>query len=220
MLPVLAILIAGTIFVFHRTPKLTRKDTIVLVDFTNSTGDPVFDGTLRQGLAAQLEQSPYLNIISEEQIRQTLPLMGRSSDARVTPQIALQLCRRTSSTALLQGSIASVGNQYVLGLEAVNCATGESIAEEQFTAQGKGQVLGALTLAATRARTKLGESRETLERFNAPIEQVTTPSLAALQAYSLGRGGSAMMTIFPLSPFLSMRFNSTRTLPWPTHRSD
>jgi eukaryotic-like serine/threonine-protein kinase len=187
VLPVLAILIAGTIFVFHRTPKLTRKDTIVLVDFTNTTGDPVFDGTLRQGLAVQLEQSPYLNIISEEQIRQTLPLMGQSSDARVTPQIALQLCSRTSSTALLQGSIASVGNQYVLGLEVVNCATGESIAEEQVTAQGKGQVLGALALAATRARTKLGESPETLERFNAPIEQVTTPSLAALQAYSLGR---------------------------------
>jgi eukaryotic-like serine/threonine-protein kinase len=187
VLPVLAILIAGTVFVFHSTPKLTRKDTIVLVDFTNTTGDPVFDGTLRQGLAVQLEQSPYLNIISEEQIRQTLPLMSQSSDARVTPQIALQLCRRTSSTALLQGSIASVGNQYVLGLEVVNCATGESIAEEQVTAQSKGQVLGALALAATRARTKLGESPETLERFNAPIEQVTTPSLAALQAYSLGR---------------------------------
>jgi eukaryotic-like serine/threonine-protein kinase len=186
-LPVLAVLIAGTVFVFHRTPKLTRKDSIVLVDFTNTTGDPVFDGTLRQGLAVQLEQSPYLNIVSEEQIRQTLPLMGQSADARVTPQLALQLCRRTSSTALLQGSIASIGSQYVLGLQMVNCATGESIAEEQVTAQGKGQVLGALALVATKARTKLGESRDTLERFNAPIEQVTTPSLAALQAYSLGR---------------------------------
>ena len=186
-LPVLAVLIAGTVFVFHRTPKLTRKDSIVLVDFTNTTGDPVFDGTLRQGLAVQLEQSPYLNIVSEEQIQQTLPLMGQSADARVTPQLALQLCRRTSSTALLQGSIASIGSQYVLGLQMVNCATGESIAEEQVTAQGKGQVLGALALVATKARTKLGESRDTLERFNAPIEQVTTPSLAALQAYSLGR---------------------------------
>jgi DNA-binding winged helix-turn-helix (wHTH) protein/tetratricopeptide (TPR) repeat protein len=186
-LPVLAVLIAGTVFVFHRTPKLTRKDSIVLIDFTNTTGDPVFDGTLRQGLAVQLEQSPYLNIVSEEQIRQTLPLMGQSADARVTPQLALQLCRRTSSTALLQGSIASIGSQYVLGLQMVNCATGESIAEEQVTAQGKGQVLGALALVATKARTKLGESRDTLERFNAPIEQVTTPSLAALQAYSLGR---------------------------------
>ena len=186
-LPVLAVLIAGTVFVFHRTPKLTRKDSIVLIDFTNTTGDPVFDGTLRQGLAVQLEQSPYLNIVSEEQIQQTLPLMGQSADARVTPQLALQLCRRTSSTALLQGSIASIGSQYVLGLQMVNCATGESIAEEQVTAQGKGQVLGALALVATKARTKLGESRDTLERFNAPIEQVTTPSLAALQAYSLGR---------------------------------
>jgi eukaryotic-like serine/threonine-protein kinase len=187
VLPILAILVAGAFFVLHRTPKLARKDTIVLVDFTNTTGDPVFDGTLRQGLAVQLEQSPYLNIISEEQIQQTLPLMGQPSDVRLTPQIALQLCRRTSSTALLQGSIASIGSQYVLGLQVLNCATGASIADEQETAQGKGQVLGALALVATRARTKLGESRDTLERFNAPIEQVTTPSLAALQAYSLGR---------------------------------
>jgi eukaryotic-like serine/threonine-protein kinase len=186
--PVLGILIAGSVFfVFHRTPKLTRKDTVVLADFTNATGDPVFDGTLRQGLAVQLEQSPYLNIISAEQIQQTLPLMGLSPDARLIPQIALQLCRRTGSTAVLQGSIASIGNQYVLGLQVVNCGTGESIAEEQVTAEGKGQVLGALALAATTARTKLGESHDSLERFNTPIEQVTTPSLPALQAYSLGR---------------------------------
>ncbi len=187
-LPVLAIVIAGSVFfVFHRTPKLTRKDTVVLADFTNATGDPVFDGTLRQGLAVQLEQSPYLNIVSAEQIQQTLPLMGLSPDARLIPQIALQLCRRTGSTAVLQGSIASIGNQYVVGLQVVNCGTGESIAEEQVTAESKGQVLGALALAATTARTKLGESRDSLERFNAPIEQVTTPSLPALQAYSLGR---------------------------------
>jgi len=186
-LPVLAILIAATIFYFRGKPKAARQDTVVLADFTNTTGDPVFDGTLRQGLAVQLEQSPYLHIISEEQTQQTLALMGQPAESRLAPQIALQLCRRTGSTALLQGSIASIASQYVLGLQLVNCATGESIAEEQVTAESKGQVLGALALAATKARTKLGESRDTLERFNSPIEQVTTPSLAALQAYSLGR---------------------------------
>jgi DNA-binding winged helix-turn-helix (wHTH) protein/tetratricopeptide (TPR) repeat protein len=185
-LPVLAILIAA-VFYFYGKPKVVQKDTVVLADFTNTTGDPVFDGTLRQGLAAQLEQSPYLHIISDEQIQQTLPLMEQRSDARLTPQIALQVCRRSGSTALLQGSIASVGNQYVLGLQLVNCASGEFIAEEQVTAKSKGEVLDALALASTKARTKLGESRDTLERFNTPIEQVTTPSLAALQAYSLGR---------------------------------
>lgn len=186
-LPILAVLTAGTVFYYRGKSKLAQKDTIVLADFANTTGDPVFDATLRQGLAVELEQSPYLHIISEEQIQQTLPLMGQGPDARLTPQIGLQLCRRTSSTALLQGSIASIGNQYVLGLQLVNCASGETIAEEQVTAQSKGQVLGALVVAATKARTKLGESSGTLERFNAPVEQVTTPSLAALQAYSLGR---------------------------------
>jgi DNA-binding winged helix-turn-helix (wHTH) protein/tetratricopeptide (TPR) repeat protein len=186
-LPVLAILIAATIFYFRGKPKAAQQDTVVLADFTNTTGDAVFDDTLRQGLAVQLEQSPYLHIVSEEQIQQTLPLMGQPADSRLTSQIALQLCRRTNSTAVLQGSIASIGSQYVLGLQLVNCATGESIAEEQATAERKGQVLGALASAATKARTKLGESRDTLERFNAPIEQVTTPSLPALQAYSLGR---------------------------------
>jgi DNA-binding winged helix-turn-helix (wHTH) protein len=186
--PVLAILIAAAVFYFHGKAKVVEKDTVVLSDFTNSTGDPVFDGTLRQGLAAQLEQSPYLHIISDDQIQQTLPLMDQPSDARLTPQIALQVCRRTGSAALLQGSIASIGNQYVLGLQLVNCASGEFIAQEQVTAQSKGQVLVALAAAATKARSKLGESRDTLERFNTPIEQVTTPSLAALQAYSIGRG--------------------------------
>lgn len=186
-LPVLVILIAGVVLYFNGRSKVAQKDTVVLADFTNTTGDAVFDGALRQGLAVQLEQSPYLHIISEEQIQQTLPLMGQPADSRLTPQIALQLCRRTGSTAVLQGSIASIGSQYVLGLQLVNCATGDSIAQEQATAESKGQVLGALASAATKARTKLGESRDTLERFNAPIEQVTTPSLPALQAYSLGR---------------------------------
>lgn len=170
-----------------KTHALTDKDTIVLADFTNTTGDPVFDGTLRQGLSVQLEQSPFLSLISEERVQQTLRLMGEPADARLTPAIARQLCQRTGSAALLDGSITTLGRQYVLGLKAVNCRTGDSLAEEQVTADGKEQVLKALVEAATRLRARLGESLGTVEKFNAPIEQVTTPSLEALHAYSVGR---------------------------------
>jgi len=180
-------LASGSYYYLHRTPKLTDKDTIVLADFTNTTGDAVFDGTLRQGLSVELEQSPFLSIISEERVQQTLRLMGQPPDTRLTPDIARQLCLRTGSAALLDGSIASLGNQYVLGLKAVDCRSGDSLAEEQVTAGSKEQVLKALAEAATRLRTKLGESLGTVERFNRPVEQVTTPSLEALHAYSLGR---------------------------------
>jgi class 3 adenylate cyclase len=171
----------------RRTHALTDKDTILLADFTNSTGDSVFDSTLRQGLSVQLEQSPFLSIISEERVQQTLKLMNQAPDARLTPGIARQVCQRLGSAAILEGSIASLGSQYVLGLKAVNCHSGDSLAEEQVTANGKEQVLPALTAAATRLRTKLGESLTTVEKFNTPIAQVTTPSLDALHAYSLGR---------------------------------
>jgi eukaryotic-like serine/threonine-protein kinase len=181
------VLAAGGYFYLHRTPKLTDKDTIFLADFTNTTGDPVFDGTLRQGLSVQLEQSPFLSLVSEERIQQTLRLMGQPPDARLTPDIARQLCQRTGSAAVLDSSIANLGSQYVLGLKAVNCRSGDSLAEEQVTADGKEQVLKALAEATTRLRTKLGESLGTVEKFNTPVEQVTTPSLEALQAYSLGR---------------------------------
>jgi hypothetical protein len=170
-----------------KTHTLTDKDTIVLADFTNTTGDPVFDGTLRLGLTVQLEQSPFLSLISEERVQQTLRLMGQPADARLTPDLARQLCQRTGSAALLDGSIASLGSQYVLGLRALNCRSGDSLAEEQVTANGKEHVLTALSEGATRLRTKLGESLGTVEKFNTPAEQVTTPSLEALQAYSLGR---------------------------------
>jgi eukaryotic-like serine/threonine-protein kinase len=180
-------LASGSYFYFHHTPKLTDKDTIVLADFTNTTGDPVFDGALRQGLSVQLEQSPFLNLVSEERVQQTLRLMGQPQDARLTPDIARQICQRTGSTALLDGSIANLGSQYVLGLKAMNCRSGDSLAEEQVTAEGKEKVLKALTEAAARVRTKLGESLGTVEKFNTPVEQVTTPSLEALQAYSMGR---------------------------------
>ena len=180
-------LVAGGYFYFHRTPKLTESDSIVLADFANTTGDPVFDGTLRQGLAVQLEQSPFLSIISDSRIQQTLRLMDKPPDTRVTPEIAQDLCQRAGGKAYLSGSIANLSSQFVLGLNAVNCGTGDSLAEEQEQATGKDQVLAALDTAAARLRAKLGESLTTLQTFDTPIEQATTPSLEALQAYTLGR---------------------------------
>jgi len=183
---VVALLVVGY-FYLHRTPRLTDKDTIVLADFANSTGDPVFDGTLRQGLAVQLEQSPFLSLISEQRVQQVLRLMGQSPDARLTPELARDLCQRTASAAVLDGSIASFGSEYVLGLRATNCHTGDILGEEQVRATGKEQVLTALDKAAAKLREKLGESAKSLQAFDTPLEQATTPSLEALQAYSLGR---------------------------------
>jgi eukaryotic-like serine/threonine-protein kinase len=186
LVAVLVALAVGGYFYFHRSPKLTDKDTIVLADFTNKTGDSVFDDTLRQGLQVQLEQSPFLSLISEDRIQQTLRQMGQPPDARVTPPIAREICQRTESAGVLNGSIASLGSQYVLGIQAVNCRTGDSLAEEQATADGKEQVLKAVGDAAAKLRNKLGESLSTLQKFDTPLEQATTPSLEALQAYSRG----------------------------------
>jgi eukaryotic-like serine/threonine-protein kinase len=180
-------LVVGSYFYFHRTPKLTDKDTIVLADFTNTTGDPVFDGTLRQGLAVQLEQSPFLNVLSDARIQQALKLMDQPDSAKLTPQVARELCQRTQSAAVLDGSIAKLGSQYVLGLQAMNCRTGDVLAEEQATADGKEQALKAVGAAATKLRGKMGESLGSVQKFDKPIEQATTPSLEALQAYSAGR---------------------------------
>ena len=198
---VIAALAAGSYFYFHRTPKLSDKDTMVLADFTNATGDAVFDGTLRQGLSVQLEQSPFLSIVPDQQVQQTLQMMGQKRDAKLTPEIARELCQRTRSRALLDGSIANLGSQYVLGLKAVNCRTGDSLAEEQVIAEGKEQVLTALSKAASNVRTKLGESLSTVEKFNTPLEQVTTPSLEALQAYSLGQTKIEKEDYFAAVPF-------------------
>jgi tetratricopeptide (TPR) repeat protein len=186
---VLAIMIVavGVHFYPRRAAALTAKDTIVLADFANRTGDPVFDETLRQGLAVQLEQSPFLSLVSEQHIQQALRLMGQSPDKSLTPQIARELCQRAGSVAALDGSIASLGKQYVLELRAVNCRTGDTMAREEATAEGKEQVLKALSRAAGKMREKLGESLATAEKFDTPLEQVTTPSLEALQAYSRGR---------------------------------
>ena len=173
---------------YSRKPHmLTDKDTVVLADLSNTTGDPVFDGTLRQGLSVQLEQSPFLRLISEERIEQTLRLMGQPPDAHLTPEIARQLCQRTDSAAVLDGSIAKLGSQYVLGLKVVDCGSGDVLAEEQATADSKEHVLKTLAEASSNLRWRLGESLGTVKRFSTPVEQVTTPSLEALQAYSLGR---------------------------------
>jgi eukaryotic-like serine/threonine-protein kinase len=182
---VLAFLVAGY-FYFHRRPKLTDKDTIVLADFTNTTGDPVFDLTLRQGLAVQLEQSPFLSLISGERIQQMLGLMSQRSDARLTPELAQEICERTGSAAVLEGSIASLGSQYVLGLSAKDCHTGDVLDEEQVQAGRKEDVLNALSDAAAKLRAKLGETLSTVQKFDTPLEQASTPSLEALHAYSLG----------------------------------
>ena len=167
--------------------KLTDKDRVVLADFENTTGDAVFDGTMRQGLAVQLEQSPFLSLVSDATVKQTLRLMNQPPDVRLTPDIAQQLCIRTGSTAVLNGSVARLGNQYVLGLKATNCATGDSLVQEQVTAERKEEILNALAQAASHLRTRLGQSVGTVQKYNTPLEQVTTPSLQALHAYSLGR---------------------------------
>jgi len=170
-----------------RNMPLTEKDTLVLADFANTTGDTVFDGTLRQGLELQLEQSPFLSLVSESLVQQTLRLMGRPANAQLTPEVARDLCRRVGSKAYIESSIANLGNDYVVGLKAVNCATGESLAQEQVQAQGKGKVLDGLSLAAGRLREKLGESLSSIQKFDTPLAQATTPSLEALQALSAGR---------------------------------
>ena len=172
---------------FTRAHALTDKDTIMLADFTNATGDPVFDGTLRQGLSAQLEQSPFLSVISDDQIQRTLQLMGQKPDARLTPKIAEQLCQRTGSAADLEGSIAQIGTQYLLTLKAINCENGESLASAEAQASDKNHVLDALGKTASDIRSKLGESLSTVQKFDAPLEQATTPSLEALKAFSAGR---------------------------------
>jgi serine/threonine protein kinase/Tfp pilus assembly protein PilF len=177
---------AGGYLFRGRTPKLSDKDAIVLADFANTTGEPVFDGTLRQGLAVQLAQSPFLSLLSEEGIHHTLRMMGQPPNARLTPEIARELCQRTSSAAVLDGSIALIGTQYNLTLSAVNCARGDLLASTDAQAKDKSQVLDALGKVASKMRTKLGESLGTVQKYNTPLEQATTPSLEALQAYNLG----------------------------------
>jgi len=205
-------LAAGGYFYFHRTPKLTDRDTIVLADFTNTTGDAVFDGTLRQGLSVQLEQSPFLSLVSEQQIQQTLQMMGQKPDAKLTPEIARELCQRTGSAAVLDGSIAQIGTPYLLTVKAVNCASGQSLASTEAQASDKNHVLDALGKSALEIRNKLGESLSTVQKFDTPLDQATTPSLEALKAFSLGhkimfsKGASAAVPYFKLAIQLDPKF--------------
>jgi len=178
---------AAIYFLYFRTPpSLTEKDTILLTDFVNTTGDVVFDGTLKQALAVQLGQSPFLNIFSEDRAREALKFMGRSPDERVTRDVGREICQRQGLKAMLVGSIASLGNHYVITLEATNAQTGDAIGLEQAEADNKEQVLHALGQAAMKLRGKLGESLQSIQKFDAPIEQGTTASLEAFKAFSLG----------------------------------
>jgi tetratricopeptide (TPR) repeat protein len=181
------LLTAGGTFLWqqrtHAKP-LTDKDMLVLADFANTTGDPVFDGTLRQGLAVQLEQSPFLSIIPDEKIQQTLVLMGQPADAKLVPAIAREVCQRTASAAVLDGSIARIGTQYLLTLKAVNCDSGKTLASTEAKAIDENHVLDALGNVSTEIRNKLGESLSTIQKFDTPLEEATTPSLAALKAFS------------------------------------
>ena len=179
----IAIAVAAWRFFLHRTV-LTEKDTVVLVDFANSTGDPVFDGTLRQGMAVQLEQSPFLSLISEQRIHQSLRLVGKAADAPLTPELAREVCERTGSAAVLEGSIAKLGTQYVVGLRATSCHSGTLLDEELTQAGRKEDVLAALTQIAIRFRTRIGESLSTIQQHDTPLAEATTPSLEALEAYS------------------------------------
>jgi eukaryotic-like serine/threonine-protein kinase len=175
------------LWLHHRSPVLAEKDTIVLAAFANSTGDSVFDDTLRQGMAVQLEQSPYLTLLPDQRIRQVLRLMAKPAGTQLSPEIAREVCERTESAAVADGSIHNLGTHYVLGLRATNCRTGQVLDEEQVEAASKEDVLKALDQMAIRFRTHVGESIGTLKQHDTPLEEDTTPSLEALKAYSTAR---------------------------------
>ncbi len=184
---VVAIAFAAFFFFFSsKAPALTEKDTVLLADFVNTTGEPVFDGTLKQALAVQLGQSPFLNIFPDERVNETLRFMGRSPNERITKDVAKEICARQGIKAMIVGSIAGLGSHYVITLEANNALAGDSIAREQAEADSKEQVLKALGKAASQLREKLGESLSSVKKFDAPIEQATTSSLEALKAFSQG----------------------------------
>jgi serine/threonine protein kinase/tetratricopeptide (TPR) repeat protein len=217
MVTVAAILVVGLalgswLFFSRKAHALTDKDTVVLADFTNKTGDVVFDDTLRQGLSVELEQSPFLSLISDNKINQTLKLMGRPAGDRLTPEVTREVCQRTGSKAMLTGSIAGLGSQYVIGLKAVNCQSGDLLAESQEQAAGKEGVLKALDAASVSLRSKLGESLSTVQEYATPLWEATTPSLEALKAYSLGRktryakGETAALPLFKRAVELDPNF--------------
>jgi serine/threonine protein kinase/tetratricopeptide (TPR) repeat protein len=182
----LIVVAIGGYFFFHRGPKLTEKDTIVISDFANSTGDAAFDDTLKQALTTELGQSPFLNILSDQKVTETLRMMGRQPNEKLTKEVTREVCQRTASAAMLTGSIAQIGTHYNLVLNAVNCSTGDLIASVQTEIDDKNHVLGGLGQLGTRMREKLGESLATIQKYDKPLEQATTSSLEALKSYSQG----------------------------------
>ena len=185
----LALIIGGLFLRSRQSQTLTEKDSIVLADFANTTGEAVFDDTLKQALRVQLEQSPFLHVLSDQQVNQQLRYMGRSNmgrsnNDRLTQDVAREVCQRASSKAVLAGSIAGLGSHYAIGLNAMNCQTGDSLGSEQVEADSREQVLKVLGEATTKMRQKLGESLATIQKYDAPVEQATTPSLEALKAYT------------------------------------
>ena len=199
---VVLIAAVGAFLHFRRTPALTERDSIVVADFVNTTGEAVFDGTLKQALTVQLEQSPYLNILPESRVRQALRYMGRSPDERLTTDVAREICQREGAKALLAGSIASLGSHYVITLTAINAQTGDSLAAEQVEADRKEQVLKSLDQAASSLRRKLGESLASVQKFAMPLEQATTSSLEALKAFSLGQAEHMKLAEDKAIPYL------------------
>jgi len=185
---VIVLLVAGVLATQHwrQSHTLTLKDTIVLTDFNNGTGDPIFDDTLKTALSISLFQSPFLNVLADSEVAKTLQLMTRHADTKLTPEVARELCQRAGSKAYIAGSIGSLGSEYVVGLKAVNCQSGDTLAEEQVTAASKEKVLDSLGAAASKLRTELGESLATVKKFDIPLAEATTSSLEALKAYSLG----------------------------------
>jgi eukaryotic-like serine/threonine-protein kinase len=206
LVPVLMLLLAAITYgAFHyysqRASRLTEKDTIVLADFTNSTGDPVFDDTLKQGLSIALRQSPFLSVLSDDKVNSTLKLMTRPAGTALTPAVAREVCQRAGSKAYIEGAIAALGNDYVLGLKAVNCRNGDIMAREQVTATSKEQVISVLGSAAARVRAELGESLATVEQHDVPLKQATTSSLDALKAYSMASAEAARGRYAEAIPF-------------------
>jgi len=187
---IMIVLAAGGLYYrLHRRTPLTGKDIVVLADFANNTGDPIFDDTLKTALNISLRQSPFLNVLSDSQVAESLQLMTRKAGTRLTPALAREICQRAGSKAYIAGTVSSLGDEYVIGLKALNCLNGDTLAEEQVTASSKEKVLDALGAAASKLRAELGESLATVQKFDVPLPQATTSSLEALNAFSLGRKG-------------------------------
>jgi tetratricopeptide (TPR) repeat protein len=180
------LIVTGSHYRSHKGQPLTAKDTIVVADFDNKTDEAVFDDTLKTALTVALNQSPFLNVLADNKIAATLKLMTRPADTKLTPEVAQELCQRTDSTAYIAGAIARLGSEYIIGLKAVNCQTGDTLAQEQVAADSKEKVLNAVGDAAAKLRGRLGESLASVQKFDISLEQATTPSLEALQAYSTG----------------------------------